>query len=409
MKHIDSNAHGHRVWAEIDLGALTHNYEICAQYIRAAKPDAPVVAVIKADAYGHGAAAAVCALYDKGCRHFAVASLAEGTELRHALAKSPAGVTVRARTEPCEILVLGYTDPHDAALLAANSLSQTLISPEYAALLHQYAKIAGVRLTVHVKVDTGMHRIGFAAFTKEQADATAQYIARMQKEFDAFEVRGLFTHLSDADCGDFCLEQWARYTYLREQLQAMGACPPACHVSNGPASLRFPEMYLDGVRVGAPIYGMLPPGMDALSHSPGRNLFPSNQLLPVMRFKTRIIHVHQVAAGEPIGYGALGREQRPRTVATLSVGYADGWLRAFKGASVTVHTAKGDFPVRLVGRICMDLCMADVTDLPVEVGDTVTLFGEDAQSLRTLAECAGTIAYEIPCLVTARVPRIYKY
>ena len=111
MKHIDSNAHGHRVWAEIDLGALTHNYEVCAQYIHAAKPDAPVVAVIKADAYGHGAAAAVCALYDKGCRHFAVASLAEGTELRHALADAPAGVTAHARTESCEILVLGYTDP----------------------------------------------------------------------------------------------------------------------------------------------------------------------------------------------------------------------------------------------------------------------------------------------------------
>lgn len=404
MKHIESAlptaAAGCRVWAEIDLAALAHNYRVCTAYIHAVKPDASVVAVIKADAYGHGAAESVCALYDCGCRNFAVASLDEGAVLREALGSS--------RPEPCEILVLGYTQPEKAALLAQYSLSQTLLSPEYAALLHQNAKNAGVKLTVHVKLDTGMHRIGYAAHTDAQAHAAVQDVLKLEREYNAFDLRGLFTHLSDADCGDFCLEQWKRFCTVMDELKALGARPPACHVSNGPASLRFPEMYLDGVRLGAPLYGVTPPMPADIYRSPGCNLFPADQLLPVMRLKTRIIHLHRVDPGEPVGYGALYRSDKPRTIATLSAGYADGWLRAYADSTVTVHTADGDFPATLTGRICMDLCMLDVTDLDCRVGDEVTLFGGDADSLCRLAAHAGTIAYEIPSLVTARVPRIYQ-
>ena len=404
MKHIESTvptaAVNRRVWAEIDLAALAHNYLVCAEYIHAVKPDASAVAVIKADAYGHGAAESVCTLYDCGCRHFAVASLEEGMVLREALGES--------RAEPCEILVLGYTEPREAAALAKYSLSQTLLSPEYAALLHQNAKDAGVRLTVHVKLDTGMHRIGYAAHTDAEIQATVQDILKMEQEYDAFSLRAMFTHLSDADSGNFCLEQWKRYCTVMDALKERGALPPACHVSNGPASLRFPEMYLDGVRIGAPLYGVNPPMPHDIYRSPGCNLFPAERLLPVMHLKTRIIHMHRVDAGEPVGYGALYRSDKPRTVATLSVGYADGLLRAYADSTVTVHTDKGDFGAQLTGRICMDLCMLDVTDLPCRVGDEVTLFGGDADSLCRLAAHAGTIAYEIPCLVTARVPRIYK-
>jgi alanine racemase len=126
-----------------------------------------------------------------------------------------------------------------------------------------------------------------------------------------------------------------------------------------------------------------------------------------MRLQTRVIHTHTVKAGEPIGYGALYRADCDRTVATLSAGYADGWLRAYADTKVTVHTSEGDFAAPLVGRICMDLCMVDVTDIPCRPGDIVTLFGNDVQSLASLARHAHSIAYEIPCLVTARVPRIY--
>lgn len=404
MKHIELSqptaAVTCRAWAEIDLGALAHNYNLCARHIHTIKQDAFVMAVIKADAYGHGAAQSVCALYDCGCRHFAVASVQEAIELRLALEGG--------RTQPTEILVLGQTDPQDAALLAQYDVSQTLLSPEYATLLHQKAKQAGIRLNVHVKIDTGMHRIGYAAFTDAQAKQSVQDVLYLQKECDAFCVRGMFTHLSDADCGDFCLVQWERFCLVMRELESMGARPALCHVSNGPASLRFPEMYLDGVRLGAPLYGVNPPTPDTDDHATGRNLFPADQLLPVMRLKTRIVHLHTVEAGEPVGYGALYRAERPRTVATLSVGYADGFTRAYADACVTVHTATGDYTAQLTGRICMDLCMLDVTDLPCRVGDEVTLFGNDAGSLGRLAAHAGTIAYEIPSLVTARVPRIYN-
>lgn len=404
MKHIQSPLpaapDNRRVWAEIDLAAMAHNYRSCADYIHAVKPDAKAIAVIKADAYGHGAAATVQALYDSGCRSFAVASLEEGTVLRQALRDG--------REQPTEILVLGYTEPRYAALLARYSLSQTLISPEYATLLHQYALEAGVRLTVHVKLDTGMHRIGFAAFTDQQAQAAVQDILHLQQDCPAFVLQGLFTHLSDADCGNFCLEQWRRFCAVRDALAARRACPPSCHVSNGPASLRFPEMFLDGVRLGAPLYGVTPPMPADVYRSPGCNLFPAEQLRPAMQLKTRIIHLHTADAGEPIGYGALCRADHPRTVATLSVGYADGWLRSYAGSHVTVHAAAGDFSVPLCGRICMDLCMADVTGIACRVGDEVTLFGLTADSLCRLAAHAGTIAYEIPSLITARVPRYYK-
>lgn len=404
MKHIKTQtptaADNDRVWAEIDLAAIAHNYQVCADYVHAVKPDARAIAVIKADAYGHGAAASVQALYDCGCRSFAVASLEEGIVLREALQDG--------RDQPTEILVLGYTQPQSAALLAAYSLSQTLISPEYAALLHQNAQESGIKLTVHVKLDTGMHRIGYAAFTEEQAKAAVQDILHLAKHYTSFDLRGLFTHLSDADCGNFCIEQWHRFCAVRDALADLGACPPACHVSNGPASLRFPEMFLDGVRLGAPLYGVTPPMPADIYRSPGCNLFPAGQLRPVMQLKTRIIHLHTADAGEPIGYGALCRTDHPRTIATLSVGYADGWLRAYAGSEVTVHTEKGDFSVPLCGRVCMDLCMADVTNIPCRVGDEVTLFGLSADSLCKLAAHAGTIAYEIPSLITARVPRYYK-
>lgn len=403
MKYIDpiapTTGDNRRVWAEIDLSALTHNYRVCRQFIHAAKSDTPAIAVIKADAYGHGSVACVRALYDCGCRHFAVASLEEGIVLRQALGEE--------RSEPTEILVLGYTEPQDAAALAAYSLTQTLISPDYAAQLHQSARTAGVHLSVHVKLDTGMHRIGYPAFTHTQAEQTVRDIVLMQKEYSDFTLCGMFTHLSDADCGNFCREQWQRFLWVKDALTALDACPPACHVSNGPAALRFPEMYLGGVRLGAPLFGLIPPKVLSLDRSPGCNLFPADQLRPVMKLKTRIIHLHTADSGEPIGYGALYREEKPRTIATLSVGYADGWLRSYADFTVIVHTAQGDFPIRLTGRVCMDLCMADVTDIPCQVGDTVTLFGNDAGSLRALAEHAGTIAYEIPCLVTARVPRFF--
>ena len=406
MKQIDqflpASVDNRRVWAHIDLDALVNNYVVSKNYIQEQNPDSAAIAVIKADAYGHGIEPCARALYRAGCRHFAVASAEEGVAIRQALADLE-----NSEKPHSEILILGHTHPEYAALLAHYSLTQTLFSLEYARDLHASAKAAGIRLTVHVKVDTGMHRIGFPAFTPEQAAQTVDTVCALTDSCDAFEVRGLFTHLSDADCGNFCYDQWQRFLLVKQGLEAKGKCPPVCHACNSPGCMRYPETYLDGVRLGALLFGVAPAIPPEVDRNPRCNLFPAEQLRPVMRLQTKIIQIHTVAAGEPVGYGALYRAERERTVATLSAGYADGWRRAYADTDVTVHTAHGDKTARMVGRICMDLCMIDVTDLSCRVGDVVTLFGNDVQSLASLAKHANSIAYEVPCLVTARVPRIY--
>lgn len=388
-----------RVWARIDLSALVHNYALLRDHVRAVSPGTVAVAVIKADAYGHGIAPCARALYHAGCRHFAVACIEEGIAARTALDTLD--------SEPAEILILGYTNPAEAALLHRYRLTQTLFSPAYTSELHAAAKAAGVVLDVHVKLDTGMHRIGYPAYTEQDAALTTEHVCNLIDTCDAFCVKGLFSHLSDADCGDFYLTQWQRYLRILQALQARGKRPAFCHVCNSPAGVRLPQAYLNGVRFGAFLYGIVPPVSDSPECDLGRNLFPADKLRGVMRLQTRIIHLHKVAAGEPVGYGALCRADRDRTIATLSAGYGDGWLRAYAGTTVTVHTAQGDFQAPTVGRICMDLCMIDVTDLPSRTGDVVTLFGGNVQATEALAQHAGTIAYEIPCLITARVPRIY--
>ncbi len=403
MKHIDeilpASVENRRVWASIDLDALVHNYVVSRNYIQQQSPNTPAVAVIKADAYGHGIGPCARALYSCGCRHFAVACAEEGIAIRYALAD--------LATEQVEVLVLGHTHPAHTALLHNFHLTQTLFSPEYARELHDAAKASGLKLDVHIKVDTGMHRIGYPAFTPLQASQTVEEICTLQDEYDAFCVKGLFTHLSDADSGNFCYEQWQRFLLVKNGLEQRGKCPESCHACNSPGCMRYPETYLDGVRLGALLFGVAPVIPPELDRNPGCNLFPAEQLRPVMRLQTKVIQTHTVAAGEPVGYGALCRTDHDRTIATLSAGYADGWLRAYANTNVTVHTAQGDFAAPMVGRICMDLCMIDVTNIPCSPGDTVTLFGNNVQSLASLARHAGSIAYEIPCLVTARVPRIY--
>ena len=403
MKHTETNLQAaiesQRVWAQIDLDALIHNYQISRDYIHSYNPKTPVIAVIKANAYGHGAAPCARALYGCGCRHFAVASAEEGVFIRHALADMEQG--------DAEILILGSTAPARAALLHEHRLTQSLYSKEYASALHAEAKRADVMLDVHVNLDTGMHRLGFPAYTPELAAKTVSAIADLMDTCDAFCIKGLFTHLSDADSGNFCLVQWQRFCAVKQALASIDKCPAFCHVCNSPGCMHYPDFYLNGVRIGALLFGVAPMESAMQAPAPGCNLFPVEQIRPTMRLQTRVIHMHTVAAGEPVGYGAQCRADRDRTIATLSVGYADGLLRAYAGTTVTLHTALGDFSVPIVGRICMDLCMIDVTDLPCLIGDVVTLFGNDLRSIAALADHAGTIAYEVPCLITARVPRIY--
>ncbi len=397
-----------RVAAVVDTAALADNYRLLLDRVRAVSPGTEGIAVVKADAYGHGIRLAARALVAAGCRAFAVACAEEALALRGVLDDLLPADT------PSLILVLGYTSPADVPRLSAHRITVTLLSASHAAALAAAAREAGVRLAVHAALDTGMNRIGYPAHTKAEAAAAAEAICRLAAEdADALSLDGLFTHFARADedydeemlsPDSLTMRQYANYHLVVDCLSARGCRPRMCHICNSAASVRFPGTHpdgcLDAVRLGISLYGY---GVEAPD---GQNTRPA------LRLVTVVSHIHDLAPGESVGYGGDFASDTPRRLVTLPVGYADGWLRAFSGASVTLHTPAGDFPAPIVGRICMDQCMADITDLPpaaqaaIVPGETaVTLLGASRGSLEALARQANTITYELLCLITARVPR----
>ena len=365
-----------RVYAAIDPAALTHNYRLLADRAKtAAGQELTSIAVVKADAYGHGIRICAEALAQAGCRAFAVACIEEAVALRQVLEENSTDGTV---------LILGYTAPACAALLAAHRLTTALVSADHARRMSDAACAAGVRVRAHIALDTGMNRIGLAAHSPAELESAV-------READADGDAAM-------QAGSRTMTQYARFAQVRDALAARGLRPGLCHICNSAAAVRFPAAHPDAlpdaVRLGISLYGY------------GVPLPDGQALLPVMRLCTSVVHLHTLLSGERVGYGGTFTADSPRLLATLPVGYADGWIRALAGASVTVHTAEGDRQAPLVGRICMDQCMADVTGLPVRVGDPVTLFGQTPEQLEALAARAGTIPYELLCLITARVPRI---
>ena len=411
---------GMRVRAVIDPAALTENYRALLAPVQAVSPHTYAIAVVKADAYGHGIRPVVSALIGAGCRSFAVACLEEAVALRRLLRELLGGVATDRDTD---ILVLGYTDPENAPILKTYRVTTTLLSEEYAQRLLACAKRSRVTVRVHTALDTGMNRIGYPAHTEEEMRDTVEALCRLHTgaapdpEGGGLILDGLFTHFARADEDydtemnredSLTLTQITRYRRVLEGLTAKGIRPRVCHVCNSAAAIRFPhvlpEWCLDAVRLGINLYGY---GVD----------FPRHETVeaptmvhtgPVMRLETVVTHVHTLLPGETVGYGGTFSAPTPRTLATLPVGYADGWIRAFSGAAVVFHTPAGDVSAPIVGRVCMDQCMADVTDLPVAVGTPVTLFGQSSAQLEALATRAHTIPYELLCLITARVPRVYS-
>lgn len=382
-----------RTWAEIDLDALCRNYRTVTAHLRArAGREVPVICVIKADAYGHGAGSVARALLDEGCRFFAVSCIEEGEELR--------GVCREMRVN-ADILVLGYTRPSLAKRLAKNDLITALVSTEYACELAKQASAAGVTVRAHIKLDTGMNRIGFPIRTEGEISAAIHDIAHI-RALQGLSLEGMFTHFARADeegtdePRGLTLIQRNRFLAVREGLRALGIDGLFCHVCNSAAAIRFPAFADDAVRVGISLYGCEP--SDALKEL---------DLRPVMRLHTLVSHLHTLPVGETVSYGGTYSADTVRRIATLPVGYADGFLRAYSGAFVRIETREGEVRAPIVGRICMDQCMVDVTDLPVAVGDKVTLLGADPEDIRDLARRGGTIPYEVLCLISARVPRLY--
>ena len=375
--------------AEVDLQALRENYSALAATVRSRANHARVIAVVKADAYGHGAEQCVRTLLREGCDSFAVSCIEEARGVREVCLLE--GVHA-------DILIFGYTDPMYVGTLAALSLTQSLFSFEYACALHEAAVQNGVRLSVHIAVDTGMNRVGFGAHSDDELEESADQI-QMICGFPNFETRGLFTHFARADeTAEEAVRmtdlQSMRYRDLLGRLKMRQVSIPFHHVCNSAAAATRDADLFDGVRLGAHLYGI--GGATSV-----------RSLRPVMRFCTRIVHLHPLLAGESVGYGGRFLAKTNRTVAILPVGYADGLSRDCTGANLLLHTQNGDCVAPIIGNICMDQCMVDVTGLLARVGDEVTVFGRAPCTAEVLAESANTIDYEILCALSARVPRVY--
>ena len=377
--------------AEIDLGVLEKNFQACLEKIRTTSPSARILAVVKADAYGHGTEPCVRALLSSGCDFFAVSCIEEALAVRS---------VCRDEKKEADILILGYTTPKYARNLAENNLIQTLLSPWYAKELAEAAKNENLPpLAVHIAVDTGMGRIGYLARTEKEIEQTVCDILSLKEE-TAFDVRGMFTHFARADeelstSKEKTTLQSTRYRQLKEKLENGGMFIPFHHVSNSAAALTRPDNIFDGVRLGLALY--TPP-----TYTPKRL-----KLQPVMHLSADVVHIQTIPKGESVGYGGRFTALNDTTIGVLPIGYADGIPRSLRGAVLTVQTKTGTYPAKIIGSVCMDQCMIDLSGIDAKVGDPVSFFGHTPAALLSLAEHAGTIPYELLCAISPRVPRIY--
>ena len=366
-----------RTWAEIDLGRLKHNYTALREQLA---PGCRFVGVVKANAYGHGAVPVAQKLEEWGADYLAVACLEEAAELRQAGVRAP-------------ILILGVTLPRYAGELLAWDAAQAVGDLETGRALSAAAVAAGRTLTIHVKADTGMSRLGFLC-DEAHLDHAAEEIAALCA-LPGLRAEGIFTHFSDADgCEAYTMRQFTRFLDLLDKLSARGVTFEIRHCAASAAMLNYPCTPLDMVRPGIALYGHYPaPGMEYTC-----------PLLPVMTLKTRVAAVRDLPAGTCVSYGRTATLARDSRLAVLPVGYGDGYFRLFSnGQPVAIRGKKA--PV--VGRVCMDLTMVDVTDIPgVIPGDEAVLYG-DAAPVEDGADRAGTIQYELLCDVSPRVPRVY--
>lgn len=378
--------------AEIDIGALQNNYRACLEKLQATSPNVRILAVVKADGYGHGSNTCVCSLLEAGCDFFAVSCLEEAYPVR-----------VQAE-DKADILILGYTIPKPQTVqeLIKFDFIQTLLSPDYACELAKVIKKENLPpLRVHIAVDTGMGRIGYPARTEKEIDETVKNILALRDE-SAFEICGMFTHFARADEGlatskEKTTLQAERYRRLKQKLEENGMTVPFHHVCNSAAALTRTDDIFDGVRLGLCLY--TPP-----TYTPKRL-----KLQPVMHLSADVVHIQTVPAGESVGYGGRFTALEDTKIGVLPIGYADGIPRSLRGATLSIKTEKGSFPVKIIGSICMDQCMIDLSGIDAKIGDRVSFFGHTPTSLTALAEHAGTIPYELLCSISLRVRRSIIY
>lgn len=366
-------------WVEVDLDAFKYNMRKIREKVG---PDRRIAAVIKANAYGHGVEQAARVLIENGADQFAVAVLNEALELR--------------KTQPDkDILVLGNM-PFGSEEVSINAgLQHTVTSFEKAKLLSEAAGRLGKTAKVHIKLDTGMTRLGF-----QMNMESVEEVLRIS-ELPGLYIEGIFTHFARADEEDktWAERQYGKYTWFVKELEKQGLEIPVKHVSNSAAIMEMPETYNVMVRPGIILYGIYP--SDEVK--PGEL-----DIRPVMSWKARITHVKMLPEDRQISYGGKYKAHEGQIIGTVAIGYADGFTRAQSGKAEVLY--KGE-RVKILGNICMDQCMIDLTAHPeAAVGDVVTLMGSDGDETITADDVAaryGTIGYEVVCAVNRRVPRYY--
>lgn len=375
-----------RTWAEIDLDALSHNF----QTVRAAaNPQTEICCVVKADGYGHGAVRMAKELEMQGAGWFAVSNLEEALQLRQGGISRP-------------VLVLGFTPAEEAAVLAREDISQCVYSGEYAQELSQYAQGAGIRVKIHAKIDTGMGRLGFT-FQDINRDEAAIGAVKTACTLPGLLPEGIFTHFAVSDEGragdSFTMRQFGCFKEMTEALGREGLRFSVRHCANSAAVFDYPLSHMDMVRAGVVLYGLMP----------SQSLRSAPNLRPVLSLRSVVSHVKTILPGATLSYGRTFTAQQEMRVATVPVGYADGYSRRLEQGGAQVLIQGRRCPV--LGRICMDQLMADVSALgEVPTGERVTLIGRDGAEEITAAELAsweGTINYEVVCALSKRVPRVY--
>lgn len=367
------------VWAEIDLDKLAHNM----REIRRASQSKGIIAVVKADAYGHGAVDVAPVLLENGADRLAVAVISEAVELRRSGIDAP-------------IMILGFTPPNLIDTLLKYNIEQTVINYEFAKELSNMARKKNKIAKIHIGIDTGMGRIGFLP-----NETSLNEISKIN-QLPNIEIEGLFSHFSSADesCKEYTLKQLMCYEEFYKRLIENDVKINNRHIGNSAAIIDLPKTHFDYVRPGIIQYGY----------------YPSNEVLkgklnlrPVMSVKSNIVHIKTLKAGEHISYGRRFTTERESIIATLPVGYADGYTRLLFGRGKVIINGKF---APIVGTICMDQCMIDITDIEgVKIGNEVILLGEDNQGNKfnadDIAESLGTINYEVICAINKRVPRVY--
>ncbi len=368
----------HRTWVEIDLDALTHNFNT----VKINSAGSKIMAVVKANAYGHSVKYIAPKLEQLGADSFAVSNLVEALQLREY------GIT-----KP--ILILGYTPAENADILAKSDIAQTVFSPEFAKKLSQNAQDQGVTVKIHIKLDTGMGRIGF--------DCRSDDSCGLDEAIDALrlpslEYEGVFTHFSVADSNkadaiEFTNAQYNRFLSCISKIEAAGFKAKYKHCCNSAGSCLHTDKHMDFVRPGIILYGL----------TPDDSLTLPLKFLPVMTFKSVISMVKTIEKGETVSYGRTFTARRAMKIATVTAGYADGYPRILSDkAEVIVNGQRA----KVIGRICMDQFIIDISHIEnVKEDDEVILFGKELP-VEELASIAGTINYEIVCGISPRVPRI---